>query len=140
MENDPTGICATSNWSPWSECSVTCGIGFTMRTRYFKEKTGRKKCPHITTIEKDKCMRPDCIGGGGEPQQQVQDPMCPTTEWSDWSPCSASCGKGVRIRTRLLLVEPGLQKKCSTRIELVQQTPCIDTPDCTFDLATAKSK
>ena len=81
-------------------------------------------------------MEPPCNGG----QLEAGDPMCPATDWSDWSPCSASCGKGVKLRTRLLLVEPSLQEKCSSRVELIQQRPCVDKPDCTFDMATAKSK
>ncbi|KAJ8945427.1 hypothetical protein NQ318_009883 [Aromia moschata] len=132
--DDNTGICSTSPWSPWSSCSSTCGVGFIMRTRRFLDPMGRKKCPHVSIVEKEKCMGPEC----GPGQVEVPDPMCPTTDWSDWSPCSASCGKGVRMRTRLLLVEPGLQQKCSTRVELIQQAPCMDTPDCTFDMATAK--
>lgn len=76
----------------------------------------------------------------GQPceRDEIPDPMCPSTQWSDWSPCSATCGKGIKLRTRLLLVEPGLQEKCSSRIELVQQRPCNDKADCTFDMATAK--
>jgi hypothetical protein len=66
--------------------------------------------------------------------------MCPVTDWSDWSPCSASCGKGVKLRTRLLLVAPELQEKCSTRVELVQQRHCVMQEDCTFDMAIAKRK
>lgn len=132
--DDNTGICATSPWSDWSSCSATCDVGFKMRTRLFIDRMGRKKCPHVSTVEKEKCMGPAC----GPGQVEVVDPMCPTTEWSDWSPCSASCGRGVRMRTRLLLVEPQLQQKCSSRVELIQQAPCIDTPDCTFDMATAK--
>ncbi|XP_975464.3 spondin-1 [Tribolium castaneum] len=128
------GICATSPWGPWSECSATCGVGFKMRTRLFIDSMGRKKCPHITVVEKEKCMSAPCTAD----QIEIPDPMCPTTDWSDWSPCSASCGKGIRMRTRLLLVEPGLQQKCSSRVELIQQAPCMDTPDCTIDMATAK--
>ncbi|XP_044255568.1 spondin-1 [Tribolium madens] len=133
LENNE-GFCATSPWGPWSECSATCGVGFKMRTRLFIDRMGRKKCPHVTVVEKEKCMGPPCTAE----QIEIPDPMCPTTDWSDWSPCSASCGKGVKMRTRLLLVEPGLQQKCSSRVELVQQAPCMDTPDCTIDMATAK--
>lgn len=77
-------------------------------------------------------MGPPCLN------EELPDPMCPVTLWSDWSPCSASCGKGVKLRTRLLLVEPGLQEKCSGRIELFQQRPCTEKVDCTLDMATAK--
>ncbi|KAJ8913028.1 hypothetical protein NQ315_002043 [Exocentrus adspersus] len=132
--DDNTGICETSPWSAWSSCSATCGSGFKMRTRIFIDRMGRKKCPHISTVEKESCIGPECQAG----QIEVADPMCPTTDWSDWSPCSASCGKGIRMRTRLLLVDAQLQQKCSSRIELIQQAPCIDTPDCTFDMVTAK--
>ncbi|KAF2905119.1 hypothetical protein ILUMI_01056 [Ignelater luminosus] len=128
------GVCTTTAWSPWSECSSTCGIGFISRTRHFVDYTARKKCPHVNIFEREKCMGPPCANE----EIEVPDPMCPVTDWSDWSPCSASCGKGVKLRTRLLLVDPGLQEKCSTRVELVQQRPCMDTPDCTFDMATAK--
>lgn len=42
------GVCRTTPWTEWSPCSVTCGIGISMRTRTFIEHAGRKKCPHIT--------------------------------------------------------------------------------------------
>lgn len=41
------GICKTTDWTPWAECSVSCGIGFTMRARRFLDRLGRKKCPHV---------------------------------------------------------------------------------------------
>ncbi|KAK5643865.1 hypothetical protein RI129_007710 [Pyrocoelia pectoralis] len=128
------GICGTSQWTPWSECSNTCGIGFITRTRHFLEKKARKKCTHVNTFEREKCMGPPCP----EDDPETPDPMCPVTDWSDWSFCSATCGKGVKLRTRLLLVDPGLQEKCSSRVELVQQKPCMDVPECLFDMATAK--
>lgn len=103
-----------------------------MRNRFFVDSMGMKKCPHVSIVEKEKCMGPPCT------QVEVKDPMCPTTDWSDWSPCSASCGKGVKFRQRLLLVLPELQQKCQSRVELIQQAPCEDQPDCAFDMATAK--
>lgn len=81
-------------------------------------------------------MRPACVGG--PVQVANEDSECPTTEWSDWSPCSTSCGKGVRTRTRLLLVEPSLQKMCNSRISMMETTPCTEIPDCTLSMNAAK--
>ncbi|KAF7403614.1 hypothetical protein HZH68_006408 [Vespula germanica] len=125
-------ICKTTDWSEWSECSSTCGIGLKMRTRRFKDQMGRKNCPLVSLVEKEKCMEPPCL------VTETVDPICKVTDWSDWSPCSASCGKGVKLRTRLLLVDPTMQEKCSSRIELLQQRHCLIQSDCTFDMATAK--
>ncbi|KAK2584629.1 hypothetical protein KPH14_006978 [Odynerus spinipes] len=126
--------CETTEWSEWSECSSTCGIGYKIKTRRFKDPMGRKRCPLVSILEREKCMGPPCPAGAEEPV----DPVCKVSEWSLWSPCSASCGKGVKLRTRLLLVEPQMQEQCSSRIELLQQAPCLVQADCTFDMATAK--
>uniref|UniRef100_A0A182PSA0 Spondin-1 n=1 Tax=Anopheles epiroticus TaxID=199890 RepID=A0A182PSA0_9DIPT len=128
------GVCRTTRWSEWSECSVSCGIGVTMRTRTFLEHMGRKKCPHISVVEKQKCMQPDC----SITDMEAPDSLCPVTAWSDWSPCSATCGKGVQIRTRLLLLAPEEQERCQTRIELNQQRPCTEKADCLYDTFTAQ--
>lgn len=125
-------LCATTEFTEWSECSETCGIGFKTRSRKFIDRMGRKKCPTVATEEREKCMGPPCS------QSEASDPMCPVTQWSDWSPCSASCGKGVKMRSRLLLVEPSLQEKCSSRVEMIQQRPCVEADDCRFDMQTAK--
>jgi len=133
-DGEGTGICKTTKWSEWSTCSASCGIGITMRTRTFVDHQGRKKCPHITIVEKEKCMQPECSISNME----VPDPTCPTTIWSDWSPCSTNCGKGVQIRTRLLLVEPSLKPSCESRVELNQQRPCAEQADCSLDPTEAR--
>lgn len=43
------GICSTTQWNQWSECSVTCGVGFKSRSRQFLDRMGRKKCTHVIT-------------------------------------------------------------------------------------------
>ncbi|XP_017787467.1 PREDICTED: spondin-1 [Habropoda laboriosa] len=130
--NNP--FCETTEWGSWSECSSTCGPGLKMRTRRFKDRMGRKRCPNVSLFEKVKCMEAACAPGL---EEQI-DPACKATDWSDWSPCSASCGKGVKLRTRLLMVDPSQQQECSSKMELLQQRPCLEQADCTFDMATAK--
>ncbi|XP_068595155.1 spondin-1-like [Brachionichthys hirsutus] len=102
--------CMLSPWSEWSECSVTCGRGLRMRQRMLKSE------PADCTEEleqTEKCMLPEC-------------PVdCMVSEWSEWSECNKSCGKGHTIRTRMVKLEPQLggsacpetiqRKKCKLR-------------------------
>ncbi|XP_055854863.1 spondin-1 [Episyrphus balteatus] len=133
-DGEGAGVCKTTPWADWSECSASCGIGITMRTRTFINHLGRKRCPHVTIVEKQKCMKPDCTFE----QVELPDPLCPTTQWSDWSPCTATCGRGVTIRTRLVLVEEDMMSNCTARMELNQQKECSVRADCTFSYDLAK--
>lgn len=88
----------------------------------------------IIIVEKQKCMQPEC----SITDLEIPDPNCPVTPWSDWSPCSTTCGRGVQIRTRLLLVEPQKETQCKSRKELNQQRECTVRQDCSFDFETAR--
>lgn len=80
-------------------------------------------------------MQPEC----SITDLEIPDAKCPLTPWSDWSPCSVSCGKGVQIRTRLLLVEPEKEADCRSKKELNQQRQCVVRQDCVFDYESAKT-
>ena len=52
----------------------------------------------------------------------VKDDVCAISEWSQWSSCSAMCGKGVRTRTRRYFNRMG-RKKCA--LETSEQEMCV---------------
>uniref|UniRef100_A0AAR2K517 Adhesion G protein-coupled receptor B3 n=1 Tax=Pygocentrus nattereri TaxID=42514 RepID=A0AAR2K517_PYGNA len=75
-------------WSQWSSCSVTCGQGSQVRTRT--------------------CVSPygtHCSGPLRESRVCNNTAPCPVhgvwEEWSPWSLCSFTCGRGHRTRTRV---------------------------------------
>uniref|UniRef100_A0A672GF67 Spondin-1 n=1 Tax=Salarias fasciatus TaxID=181472 RepID=A0A672GF67_SALFA len=102
--------CMLSPWSDWTRCSVTCGLG--VRTRDRMLKSDPAECGEELQ-QMEKCMLPEC-------------PVdCMVSEWSDWSQCNKSCGKGHTVRTRMVKLEPQFggdvcpetiqRKKCKLR-------------------------
>ena len=68
--------------------------------KYFR--MGRKKCPHVETLEKQMCAGKTsvCPSQGLEQEGETSidlmtniAPHCAVTSWSEWSPCSVTCGK-----------------------------------------------
>lgn len=86
-------------------------------------------------VEKEKCMKPEC----SIDIMEVPNPMCPVTQWSDWSPCSKTCGRGVQIRTRLLLVaDENTRMECMKKMQLNQQEECTQRQECIFNRQEAQ--
>ncbi|NXG38118.1 AGRB2 protein, partial [Dromaius novaehollandiae] len=83
-----TGDPAAEEWSPWSVCSLTCGQGSQVRTRSCVSS------PYGTL----------CSGLLRETRTCNNTATCPVRgaweEWSPWSLCSVTCGRGARTRTR----------------------------------------
>jgi len=126
--------CATTSWSEWSECSATCGKGYRIRTRRFMNRLAKKVCTQIDLIEKVICTAPitEC------PNKQDIDPKCNVTQWSEWSPCTVTCGKGMKIRTRFY-ISPVQSSSNNCEVELIQKAPCTAAKlDCVMDYSEAK--
>lgn len=68
--------CTMDEWSGWSTCSAECGQGFQSRTRLIAD-FGVGGCDW--SFEERPCNNGEC-------------PIpCTYTEWSDWTPCGATC-------------------------------------------------
>uniref|UniRef100_A0A8C1ZJ63 Spondin-1 n=1 Tax=Cyprinus carpio TaxID=7962 RepID=A0A8C1ZJ63_CYPCA len=86
-------VCMLSPWSDWGECSVSCGVGMRSRQRMLKTPVEPSLCSdELEQVEK--CMLPECPTD------------CMLSEWSAWSECNKSCGKGHMIRSRMVKLEP----------------------------------
>ncbi|KAK5971839.1 BPTI/Kunitz inhibitor domain-containing protein, partial [Trichostrongylus colubriformis] len=82
--------CEMNEWTPWGNCSVTCGRGKRTRTRQIKvfPRNGGTPCPeHL--IQELRCELRPCPS-----------PQCMVGTWSRWSRCSVTCGEGVQTRRR----------------------------------------
>ncbi|XP_026040368.1 adhesion G protein-coupled receptor B1 isoform X7 [Astatotilapia calliptera] len=75
-------------WSSWSVCSATCGEGWQSRTRFCVSSS----------------YSTQCSGPLREQRPCNNSAVCPVhgawDEWSPWSLCSSTCGRGYRSRTR----------------------------------------
>ena len=102
--------CVWSQWGAWSQCSRSCNVGETVRTRrelvsqqgagqrcFGDDKDRRscntQRCPVPTTTE----LSVDCLW----------------SQWSSWSDCTQSCDGGEKLRTRRELVrQQGAGREC----------------------------
>ena len=97
--------CKLSDWGPWSVCSKSCGGGKTVRTRNVipggQSKYGGT-CPQL--LNESPCNTKACAID------------CEVNEWSSWSACTKSCGKGERSRSRSTIQQPNeFGKDCPAR-------------------------
>ena len=84
-----------SEWSPWSSCSKSCLSKSDGLTPGTKERS--RKCDSPKPQNNGR----ECLGEATD-SSTCSTELCNGTweEWSLWSPCSESCGKGSRQRKR----------------------------------------
>eukprot|EP01134_Creolimax_fragrantissima_P000840 CFRG0840T1 len=108
--------CVMGPWSNYGPCSATCGPGFQSRDRdILVNATGGGPC--YPTTEVDSCLLTPCTHG------------CNVSEWSAWSPCSATCGGGTQVANRTITQQPTDGTSCPA---LGKSTDCNLNP-CPVD-------
>ncbi|ELT92508.1 hypothetical protein CAPTEDRAFT_44848, partial [Capitella teleta] len=85
-----------SSWQPWTPCSATCGDGVRRRIRScIGPLYGGRRC-NGDDYESLLCSEEKC--------EHCNTHQCPIdgywSSWQPWTPCSATCGDGVRQRIR----------------------------------------
>lgn len=119
-----TTSCPVSEWSDWSKCSAKCGHGDETRVRYTVPDMGMERenpaCAGVEFIQMQPCFRHVCTAEG-----------VVHSEWSEWMPCSKSCGGGTRASVRELLSgDPNPFKSGPLRrAELCNTGPCMTTQE-----------
>ncbi|XP_052763415.1 uncharacterized protein LOC128205647 isoform X1 [Mya arenaria] len=113
-----------SDWSAWSDCSQSCGKG--KRSRY-------RSCDVLPPFTDGVC-----IGNDTDTEECVIQ-ECPVhiswSDWSAWSDCSQSCGKGKRSRYRSCDVLPPftdgvcIGNDIDTEECVIQECPVVDCYD-----------
>jgi len=112
--------CQLAAWSPWGDCSQTCGGGQAQRSRFVlvPSDEGGEPCSDSLS-EVKKCLSNPCN------QSLCQD--CEWEQWSDWSECPASSCAGQKYRRRAIRRAPNFCGRPCNESHSKETAPCDST-------------
>ncbi|XP_034730635.1 adhesion G protein-coupled receptor B1 isoform X9 [Etheostoma cragini] len=140
-----------SVWGQWAQCSSECGGGVQTRTRTCQSPPEESYLCEGVVEEGRPCNSQTCTGKGrhlsrsqslrsvdsrkrddvDKPRSGQQSPQTVDSasgdEWSAWNVCSATCGEGWQVRTRLC-VSSSYSTQCSGPLR--EQRPCNNSAVC----------
>ncbi|XP_026209246.1 ADAMTS-like protein 1 isoform X2 [Anabas testudineus] len=110
--------------SPWTACSMSCGGGIQSRSVSCVEEDMQGT---ITPTEEWKCLY--------SPRTAILQPCntfdCPTWLAQEWSPCTVTCGQGLRYRVVLCIDHRGLHAGgCNPTTKPHIKEECLVTVPC----------
>ncbi|XP_061565851.1 ADAMTS-like protein 1 isoform X1 [Cololabis saira] len=116
--------------SPWTACSTSCGGGIQSRSVSCVEEDMQG---NITPTEEWKCLY--------SPKTAILQPCntfdCPTWLAQEWSPCTVTCGQGLRYRVVLCIDHRGLHAGgCNPTTKPHIKEDCLVTVPCYKSLDT----
>ena len=115
--------CQLTAFTPWSKCSATCGSGFQTRNRGIVRESSFGGKPCGVLIGRRTCMLMACVRD------------CKVSWWGSYSPCSKTCGGGIRHRSRRITVAQNSASSKSCPV-LVDSSTCSSLP-CPVDCIVA---
>ncbi|XP_045145747.1 A disintegrin and metalloproteinase with thrombospondin motifs 9 isoform X1 [Echinops telfairi] len=131
--------CASWQLGPWGQCSVTCGQGYQLRVvkciiGTYMSVVGDNECNAAARpTETQDCELPSCHPPPTAPEAGRNIHSIPRTQWrfGSWTPCSATCGKGTRMRYVSCRHEDGSvadESTCLTQPRPLAKEDCLVVP------------
>eukprot|EP00397_Hematodinium_sp_SG-2012_P003630 GEMP01003638.1.p1 GENE.GEMP01003638.1~~GEMP01003638.1.p1 ORF type:complete len:1065 (+),score=235.50 GEMP01003638.1:215-3409(+) len=114
-----TAPCELSDWSEWTECSNSCGGGQQTRARDIVKEAGHGGVGCSGVLN-------EIIGCGGASCGGEDD--CVWDDWSDFSPCTVSCGGGHKTRDRTIGTSPRNGGKLCDAFSKSEMVGCNTAP------------
>ena len=131
--------CEQRGWrtGQWSQCSSSCGAGLRWRrVECLDQRTGGQLGPELCSQEARPQSEESCEGEAGgergcsnpvlEAQAALVESEASPAQWrtGDWSPCSATCGGGLRTRQVDCLQQPCRERERPHSEDSCNPQPC----------------